>query len=607
MNDITSPTQSAFVGGRNILDSPLMLNEIVAWAKKSKKKLLIFKVDFQKAYDSINWKFLFRMMNKMGFPSLWVSWIKGCLVSAWGSILVNGSPTKQFKFKRGLRQGDPLSPFLFVIAMEIISLLMNRACQTGLFKGCNLPNNGPIISHLCYADDVIFIGEWSNQNILAINRLLRWLYLVSGLKVNRQKSKLFGIGASEAEVVELASLARCDIGSLPFSYLGIPVGVNMKKACHWSPVIEKFFRVLSKWKARHLSFAGRMTLAKSVLGSLPSYFLSLFAAPKCVLNKLEKIRRNFIWGKSGSGIKMRWLRWNFLTKSKKAGGMGLGDIHSFNKAMLSKWWWRFKENPDQLWAEVIRSIHSVSNGSVSNVFIPIKKSIPGAWKDIISVEKVFAEVGINLKDRIVQIGEKWIWLNDPNASFSVKKVRSDLEEAANLGAIEPVAFRWNPWVPPKVNVLAWRAILGKIASKMGLHDRGIPISDTLCPRCGMYVEDPAHIFVKCLWAKSIWWSICTWMRVSFPADIDSLADLVAFFLSQPGDSKWKKTVYSIALVTVWRIWIARNSKAFEDIFIPVSKSVELIKEEAFIWIFNRSKLKALTWGKWLDFDLAELM
>ncbi|KAJ0901627.1 putative RNA-directed DNA polymerase [Helianthus annuus] len=173
MDGLSSPTQSAFVGGRNILDSPLIMSEIVTWAKKSKKKLLILKVDFEKAYDSINWKFLLRIMEKMAFPDKWICWIRSCLVSGRVSVLVNGSPTKEFNFKRGLRQGDPLSPFLFVIAMEIISILMNRACNSGLFEGCQLPNGGPLISHLCYADDVLFIGAWSEDNAANLNRILR--------------------------------------------------------------------------------------------------------------------------------------------------------------------------------------------------------------------------------------------------------------------------------------------------------------------------------------------------------------------------------------------------------------------------------------------------
>ncbi|KAJ0927224.1 putative RNA-directed DNA polymerase [Helianthus annuus] len=247
------------------------------------------------------------MLEEMNFPEKWISWIKGCLVSGRGSVLINGSPTKEFAFKRGLRQGDPLSPFLFILAMEVINMFLKRAVEIGLFKGCNLPNGGPSISCLSYADDVLFVGDWSAENVVALNRLLRWISLVTGLKVNRRKCYLFGIGSEASEVANFANLASCEVGSFPFSYLGIPIGVNMKRAKFWQPVLDRVASKLSKWKARYLSFAGRMTLVKSVLGSLPSYFLSIFAAPKCVLNRLEKIRRDFLWGISDRGSKLRWV------------------------------------------------------------------------------------------------------------------------------------------------------------------------------------------------------------------------------------------------------------------------------------------------------------
>ncbi|XP_021984939.1 uncharacterized protein LOC110880796 [Helianthus annuus] len=179
-------------------------------------------------------------MEKMNFPQKLIAWIKGCLVSGMGSVLVNGSPTKEFKHKRRLRQVDPLSPFLFIIAMGIVIMFMKRASNLGLFHGCQLPNGGPNISHLCYAKDVLFIGVWSEHNITALNRLLRWLSLVSGLKVNRSKCKLFGIGVTDSEVARLARVANCETGSLPFMYLGIPIGVKMKRAKYWKPVLDRF-------------------------------------------------------------------------------------------------------------------------------------------------------------------------------------------------------------------------------------------------------------------------------------------------------------------------------------------------------------------------------
>ncbi|KAJ0934873.1 putative RNA-directed DNA polymerase [Helianthus annuus] len=268
--------------------------------------------------------------------------------------------------------------------MEVLDMLTKRAVELGLFHGLRLPNNGPLLSHLCYADDVLFIGEWSKHNVVSLSRFLRCLHLLTGLKVNHQKCHLFGIGVEEEEVNGMSRILKCEVGSLPFTYLGIPIGANMKTARHWQPVVEKFNKKLSAWKAKTLSFAGRVTLVKAVLGSLPSYYLSLFLAPKCIIKKLEGLRRDFVWGRMGLQKKIRWVQWGNITKPKSMGGIGLGGIREFNVAMISKWWWRYKDNPNQLWAKVVSSIHAIRN---HNNLIPLKKTIPGIWKDVGSIDR----------------------------------------------------------------------------------------------------------------------------------------------------------------------------------------------------------------------------
>lgn len=119
--------QSAYIERRNILDGPLMVNKIYSWAKKNKRKILLFKVDFKNAFDSVNWNFLDSNLMHMGFGGKLRIWLRGCLASARSSVLVNGNPTAEFPLSKGVRQGDPLSPFLFIAAMEGLSVAMKLA------------------------------------------------------------------------------------------------------------------------------------------------------------------------------------------------------------------------------------------------------------------------------------------------------------------------------------------------------------------------------------------------------------------------------------------------------------------------------------------------
>lgn len=171
--------------------------------------------------------------------------------------------------------------------MEGLHVAMTEAVNKGHFQGMTLPNNGPPLSHFLFADDVIFLGKWSMSNVIHLTRILRCFHIASGLKINFTKSKVFGIGVHDDEVRNLSSFLKCDNAKLPFSYLGATVGANMNLIKNWKPVIDKVSTKLSKWKSNYLSFGGRVVLCKSVLGSIPLYFFSLFKAPLKVIDSIE--------------------------------------------------------------------------------------------------------------------------------------------------------------------------------------------------------------------------------------------------------------------------------------------------------------------------------
>ena len=149
---------------------------------------MCLKVDFEKAYDSVRWAFLYDMLSKMGFHNLWIAWIRGCLEFATVSVLVNGSPTEEFKPTRGLRQGDPLAPFLFLVVAEGLVGIVRSASKTTLLTGLKFGRKEIEVWILQFADDTIFLCEDSFNNVVTLKVILRGFELASGLKINFHKS-----------------------------------------------------------------------------------------------------------------------------------------------------------------------------------------------------------------------------------------------------------------------------------------------------------------------------------------------------------------------------------------------------------------------------------
>nr|GFA93753.1 putative RNA-directed DNA polymerase, eukaryota, reverse transcriptase zinc-binding domain protein [Tanacetum cinerariifolium] len=343
INSIVSEVQTAYIQGRQIIDGPLIVNEILAWATKKKECLFILKVDFEKAFDSLDWSFLDHVMCQMGFSSKWRTWIHGCLNSAYASVIVNGTPTKEFKI------------------------------QKAYLKAYKWGHNNVDVSHLQFADDALIMGKWSLENAKNIRRILRCFHMSSELKVNFSKSKFFGIGVSDTDTNNFASFLNFQPSSLPCIYLGLPIGANMR-GLYWKPIIDKFHNCLSSWKAKTL------TLIKSVLGALGTYYFSLFKAPKYVIYYMEKLRRNFFWGGSTDSNMLAWIGWKKVCSSTNNGGLGIGSLQASNLAMLAKWRWRFHLDLDEhaLWKRVIKSTYGIGGGlDISSTSYTLQ---PSPWK-----------------------------------------------------------------------------------------------------------------------------------------------------------------------------------------------------------------------------------
>jgi hypothetical protein len=355
MDKLISKNQSAFIKGRLLVDGVLVVNEVVDLAKRAKVKCMIFKVDFEKAYDSVNWNFLIYMMKRFGFAAKWIDWVRACVCAGNLSVLVNGSPTSEVNIARGLKQGDPLAPFLFLLVVEGLGLLMNRAVSLGFFKPFVIKNSGVVVSHLQYADDTLFVGDACVENLWCMKAILRWFELMSGLKVNFAKSRLVGVKVDDSFMGVASNFLNCKLGKLPFKYLGLPVGANPRKDDMWKPVLEILQKRLNSWQNRFVSLGGRVVLINSVLAAIPLFYLSLFKMPMKTWKKIVSIQRNFLWGGASNKTKIAWVKWVDVCRGKDDGGLGVKNLRLMNIALLTKWRWRLLTSKDSLCSLVLKA------------------------------------------------------------------------------------------------------------------------------------------------------------------------------------------------------------------------------------------------------------
>ncbi|GJZ27764.1 RNA-directed DNA polymerase, eukaryota [Tanacetum coccineum] len=416
--------------------------------------------------------------------------------AAEASILVNGSPSKEFSFHCGLKQGDPLAPYLFILVMESLHLSFLRVVDEGLFKGVQL-SESVSISHLFYADDAMFIGDWSEGNLATILKTLKCFHLASGLQINILKSQILGVGVPRLAVEQVASYIGCSVMNNQFKYLGVQVGEHMSRHKAWDDTINKLTSRLSKWKANTLSIGGRLTLLKSVLGATPIYSMSIFKVPKGILKAMEALRNRFFIGADVSDRKMTWAAWDKVLASKKNGGLDgslwyrvicalYGDFISSHSSHVSSNWssilrelYELRDKGFDFWSHCKRRIGDGVDtrfwldcwigDTPPHILFPRlfaleqNKNISVASKLNVSLEQSFrrdvrdgAELQqmTDLKAKLEMISlsnvrDRWRCDLTDDGEFRVKEVRNFIDDLF-LPSFD--ATRWVKCVPIKINI-----------------------------------------------------------------------------------------------------------------------------------------------------------
>ena len=268
LDEMVSPNQSAFIKKRFILDNFMMVQQIVKFLHSQNLPRILLKLDITKAFDSVSWAFLLEVLRKLGFGVRWCDLISGLLSTSSTQVLLNGIPGESIKHRRGLRQGDPLSPMLFILVMDVLNLMFTRAADAGLLQ----PLSRRPIQHRfsLYADDVALFLQPIAADINLSLKLLHLFGEASGLKTNVQKSNVLPIRCAEEDLTLIQNLLPCEVLDFPCKYLGLPLSNRKLTKEQVQPIIDKVAEQLPGWKADLMTRAGRVTQVQFVLTRYPN-------------------------------------------------------------------------------------------------------------------------------------------------------------------------------------------------------------------------------------------------------------------------------------------------------------------------------------------------
>lgn len=284
---------------------------------------MAIKIDLAKAYDQVSWSFLRSILMEIGLPNNWVSLIMSCVTSTQLSVLWNGETTESFAPGRDLRQGDPLSPYLFVLCLEKLSHIIQDAVSSKRWKPIQIGRKCPPISHLFFADDLMLFAEASRSQMETILQCLEVFCDISGQVVSLPKSKMYvSPNFHKPTAREISSLANIPLTADMGKYLGVPlIHKRVSKATYYH-ILEKVQQRLSGWKAEQLTMAGRTLLVQSVTSALPAYTMQTTRIPATISHEIDMCNCRFIWGSTEGKKKIHLVAWDKVCQPKENGGWG---------------------------------------------------------------------------------------------------------------------------------------------------------------------------------------------------------------------------------------------------------------------------------------------
>nr|XP_027067853.1 uncharacterized protein LOC113693523 [Coffea arabica] len=527
---IISLEQSGFVSGRDIADNILLAQELVnSIDKKAWVHNVIFKLDMMKAFDRVSQDFPSQLLLQFGFHSHFVSLIMNNLTSAWFSILVNGRPHGFFQAKQGLKQGDPLSPFLFILVSEALSRGVNNLALQRKLQPFALGSHCPTVSYLAFADDIVIFTRGDNRSVQSLMGFLELYQHGSGQRVNKDKS--FYIVSPKCPLAAKRLLSRrtgFQYKGLPFVYLGCKLVKGKMRMEHFQPLIDRIQAKLVGWKNRLLSPGGRLILIKHVLSSIPIYTLAVSELPRGVIKRIEKLMSTFLWGEVEGRDKRHWRKWQALCKPTQENGLGLRRLQDVQDAFGCKLWWKMRTS-DTLWTRFMRAKHVAVTEHLTTT--PASQTSSAVWKRMLRVRDFVEEHSQTL----IKNGSASFWYDNWIGSGPLGKHR--------LHVPSP-----NLYLRDVLHDNIWH-----LDQRLGFN---LP---SKCPYC----DTLAHWFVECSLATQVWGKLEQLLDIRAPSHHDIILKLQGWWSNISGKSAMAKLSHIVPLFVCWELWKARSWAIFD--------------------------------------------
>ncbi|XP_074293370.1 uncharacterized protein LOC141620383 [Silene latifolia] len=598
LGDIVSENQSAFTPGRLITDNILIAFELFHYMKNSRHSEghMAIKLDMAKAYDRVEWSFLRRVLVTMGVDGDWICRVMDCVSTVTFSVLINGTPSEDLRPTRGLRQGDLVSPYLFILCAEALSNLMRRAVEENSLHGIRISRSAPAISHLLFADDSIFFARATLDEADIINNVLRQYESASGQLVSLEKTTVsFSQGVSNEQRIRVAERLGVGVVKKQKRYLGLPTLIGRSKKVITDIIRDKLCKRLQGWRGKLLSRAGKEVPIKAVANSLPTYVMSVFKIQAKFCDELRSMISRFWWGhEEGKRAKQAWRLftcpdslWARMMKAKYYSGsdfLGAELGHNPSYAWRSIWEARGvlvkglrrrigDGNHTRVWRDAW--VPSTQSGRVISPCPAGQEELLVA--SLITGDQTWDVERINMlflpfeRERITNIRlspnrprDRWYWSGERDGAFSVKSayrlLARDWLDMAEQSDSTNTRWLWNKlWkVPvwPCVKLFFWQLCNDALATKANIASRGKGES-SLCSLCNLSDESSIHLFRDCRMARWVWEQLeLRWEGEERMGGIRCWVE-----------ERWRDmsaAEYDTFMVGCWAIWEHRNKIIFDE-------------------------------------------